>query len=78
MASKLRMTVNMHIIHTHARFDDLDLDFKNVSKARPFCSTSFCQESGFVYGGTGLLADSFLGQYVSILESNTEDQFNTE
>ena len=30
MAFKLRMTVNMLGIHTHARVDDLDLDFENV------------------------------------------------
>ena len=32
MAFKLRMTVDMHGIHSRARFDDidLDLDFENV------------------------------------------------
>ena len=27
----------MHGTHTHARFDDLDLDFESVPKARPSC-----------------------------------------
>ena len=30
MAFKLHMTVDMHGINTHARFDDLDRDFENV------------------------------------------------
>ena len=30
MAFKLLMMVDMHGVHTHARFDDLDLDFENV------------------------------------------------
>ena len=30
MAFKLRMMVDMHGIHTHAHFDDLDFDFERV------------------------------------------------
>ena len=35
MAFKLHMTVGMHGIHTCARFDDFDLDFEYIWKARP-------------------------------------------
>ena len=49
MAFKLRMTVDMHGMHTRAHFEDLDLDFdfEKVGKTRSACffvflSFSFC------------------------------------
>ena len=39
MAFKRGMTVDFYggNIYTHAHSDDVDLDFENVCKARPFC-----------------------------------------
>ena len=37
MTFKLRTAVDMHGMHTHARFDDLDLEFENVGKPCHSC-----------------------------------------
>ena len=37
MTFQLRMTVDMRGIHTHVRFDYLDLDFEHVCKTCPSC-----------------------------------------